>query len=80
MKQVLILADAPGKIKAGEKISEEQQYQDIAEVANKMGYHATPDEYRKAIKDYFEEIGSIESIGKVFHIIAVASDLTRQMM
>ena len=80
MKQVLILADAPQKIKAGKKLSEEQQYQDLAAAADKLGYHATPAEYQKATKEYFDEIGSMESIGKVFHIIAVASDLVKQIM
>ena len=80
MKQVLILADATAKIKAGKKLSEEQQYQDLAEAASKMGYRATPEEYQKATKDYFEEIGTMESIGKVFQMIAVASDLVEQIM
>ena len=80
MKQVLTLAGAPAKIKAGQKLSEEQQYQDLAEAADKLGYHATPEEYQKATKEYFDEIGSMESIGKVFHIIAVASDLVKEIM
>ena len=80
MKQVLILTNAVDKIKTGQKLSEEQQYQDLAEAASKMGYHAAPEEYQKATKEYFEEIGSMESIGKVFHIITVASDLVKQTM
>ena len=80
MKQVLLLTDAPEKIKAGVKLTEEQQYQDLAEAAGKMGYSATPEEYKRATEEYFEEIGSIESIGKVFHLIAVASDLVKQIM
>ena len=80
MKQILLLADAPEKIKNGIKVSEEQQYRDLAAAASKIGYHATPEEYQAATKAYFKEIGSMESIGKVFHIIAVASDLVKQIM
>ena len=78
MKQVLTLAGATEKIKAGQKVSEEQQYKDFAEAAAQMGYHATPDEYKEATKAYLEEIGSWDALGKVFHIITVASDLAKQ--
>lgn len=78
MKQILILTDAPAKIKAGEKLSEEQQYREFAEAAGKIGYHATPEEYQEATKEYFEKIGSMESIAKVFRVIAVAGDLVEQ--
>lgn len=78
MKQVLILANAAEKIKAGQKVSEEQQYKDFADAAAQMGYHATPEEYKEATKAYLEEIGSWDALGKVFHIITVASELARQ--
>ena len=78
MKQVLVLANAPEKIKAGQKVSEEQQYRDFAEAAAQMGYHATPEEYKEATKTYLNEIGSWDALGKVFHIIVVATELTKQ--
>ena len=80
MKQVLIIAGAPDKIKAGVKLTEEEQYQDLANAAGKMGYNATPEELQKATKKYFDEIGSMESIGRVFRMIAVASDLVKKIM
>lgn len=78
MKQVLIIANAPEKIRAGQKVSEEQQYRDFAEAATKMGYEATPEEYKEATKAYLEEIGSWDALGKVFHIITVATELAKQ--
>lgn len=80
MKKVLILAGAPDKIKAGVKLTEEEQYRDLANAASKLGYNATPEEYQKATKEYFNELGSMESIGRVFRMIAVASDLVKKLM
>ena len=78
IKQVLTLAGAVEKIKTGQKVSEEQQYQDFAEAAVQMGYDATSEEYKEASKAYLDELGSTEAIGKVFYIISVASDLVKQ--
>lgn len=78
MKQLLTIAGAAEKIRAGVKVSEEQQYKDFAEAATKMGYQATPEEYQAATKEYLDEIGTWDSLGKVFHIITVASDLARE--
>ena len=78
MKQILIITKAPEKIRTGKKTTEEQQYRDFAEAAAEMGYHATPEEYRRATKDYLESIGSMNSIAKVFQIITVASELAKQ--
>ncbi len=79
MREVLLLTDAPEKIKAGVKESEEQQYKNFAMAAGKLGYFATPEEFQKATKEYFEEIGSMESIAKVFHVIEVASELVKRI-
>lgn len=80
MKRVLILAGAPDKIKSGAKPSEAQQYRDLAEVASKMGYYGTPEEFQEATKEYFEEIGSMESIRRVFRMVEIASNLVKEIM
>ena len=80
MKQVLILANAPEKIKKGVKLTEEEQYQDLSKAASEMGYQATPEELQKATKEYFDEIGSMEAVARVFKTVSIASRLVEKLM
>lgn len=62
----------------GNHISDDEQNKAIAEAAKKNGYDITPEDYKVAMKEYFEGIGTMNTVKKVFHLAKIARKVAKE--
>ena len=61
-----------------EENSESMQNEKMVEVANEMGFNFDATEYIDACKEYMNELGGWESAKKVFHIVSIAVNISKE--